>query len=211
MSVIFDPEYRPKTGQAAKRAADRKPHDRKPADRKIPARSERPDRQAVAIDDGVSSRASGDQASLLYAEDLSVGDFWTTDFRRVSDDDVHQFAELTGDHTPLHGDAGAPSPFGKPIAHGLLGLSLLAGLGTHHPHAYTLALVSIEDWQFLAPVYFDDRVRARNEIVAIDPHGRRAVKVRWLRQLINESGRVVQQGHFVTLVGSQTRSGQKPR
>lgn len=202
MSVIFDPEYRPKTGQAVKR----------PAGRKIPTRSEPPAHElSVAVDPDVTAVEGASTDDVLYAEDLSVGEAWTTEFRCVSDQDVHQFAELTGDHTPLHGAAGTPSPFGKPIAHGLLGLSLLAGLGTNHPNAYTLALIGIEDWQFLAPVYFGDRVCGRNEIVAIEPHGRRAIKVRWLRQLINEAGRVVQQGHFVTLVGSESRSNQKPR
>jgi acyl dehydratase len=201
VSVIFDPKYRPTTGPTSDR----------PADRKIPARPEVAARQAAVPVCEPPDASSPATEPPLYAEDLSVGDTWTTKFRSVSDEDVHQFAELTGDHTPLHGAAGTPSPFGKPIAHGLLGLSLLAGLGTDSPNAYTLALVGIEDWKFLAPVYFGDRVQARNEIVAIEPHGRRAIKVRWLRQLLNEAGRVVQQGHFVTLVGSQSRAAAKPR
>ncbi|MCO8120486.1 acyl dehydratase [Stieleria sp. TO1_6] len=148
---------------------------------------------------------------MLYAEDLAVGDCWTSHFCEISSDDVQDFAKLTGDHTPLHGQGETDSPFGGPIAHGLLGLSVLAGLGTKHPRASTLALVGIENWQFVAPVYFGDSVKARNEIVEIEQHGRRAVKVRWLRQLLNSSGQIVQQGHFVTLVGSSTRAGHKPR
>ncbi|MCA9136201.1 MAG: hypothetical protein KDB00_05565 [Planctomycetales bacterium] len=147
----------------------------------------------------------------LYSEDIQVGDSWTTEPRQITSEDVSEFASLTGDHTPLHGQDGAASPYGKPIAHGLLGLSILAGLGTNHPKASTLAFVAIEEWQFLAPVFFGDTVQARNEIIKIDPHGRRAVKVRWLRQLINEEGRVVQQGHFITLVGSKSRMTAKPR
>ena len=150
-------------------------------------------------------------ATPLFSEDLQVGDCWTTELREITGKDVTDFASLTGDHTPLHGDNGAASPYGKPIAHGLLGLSILAGLGTNYPKASTLAFVSIEEWQFLAPVFFGDKVQARNEIIQIDPHGRRAVKVRWLRQLLNGEGRVVQQGHFITLVGSKNRASQKPR
>lgn len=150
-------------------------------------------------------------AATLYSEDLQVGDCWTTELREITSKDVTEFASLTGDHTPLHDDDDTASPYGKPIAHGLLGLSILAGLGTNYPKASTLAFVSIEEWQFLAPVFFGDKVRARNEIIQIDPHGRRAVKVRWLRQLLNGEGRVVQQGHFITLVGSKNRVSQKPR
>lgn len=159
----------------------------------------------------VQRDGSSEVDSTLYSEDLSVGDTWTTELREITDEDVHGFAGLTGDHTPLHGEEGSDSPYGKPIAHGLLGLSVLAGLGTNHPKASTLAFVGIEDWQFLAPVFFGDSVKARNEIVSIEQHGRRAVKVRWLRQLLNESERVVQEGHFVTLVGSKTRAAKKPR
>ncbi|QDV43517.1 Bifunctional protein PaaZ [Stieleria neptunia] len=147
----------------------------------------------------------------LYAEDLAVGDVWQTEMRQITDSDVQAFADLTGDHTPLHGDQGSGSPYGKPIAHGLLGLSVLAGLGTNHPKASTLAFVAVEDWRFVAPVFFGDRVQARNEIVEIEPHGRRAVKVRWLRQLLDETGRVTQEGYFVTLVGSKARGRKKPR
>ncbi|KAA5543887.1 acyl dehydratase [Roseiconus nitratireducens] len=149
---------------------------------------------------------------LVYAEDLSTGLCWTSEFRRVTAADVADFARLTGDNDPLHRDASESSPFGRPIAHGLLGLSILAGLGTRYPNASTLALVGIEDWEFIAPVFFGDSVQVRNEVVDVQPHGRRAVRVRWLRQLINDQGRVVQQGHFITLVGSRSRIvSSKPR
>lgn len=168
--------------------------------------------------DASDSPSSSDQhvfaaeaEQVLFAEDLQVGDCWTTCPREISGEDVEQFASLTGDHTPLHGDAAAESPFGKPIAHGLLGLSVLAGLGTDYPKTSTLAFVGIDEWKFLAPVFFGDVVRARNEVLEIVPHGRRAAKVRWLRQLLNEAGRVVQEGHFITLVGSKTRNASKPR
>ncbi|WP_182864895.1 MaoC family dehydratase [Rhodopirellula sp. JC639] len=175
------------------------------------------DREVYTSKRGVAS--AGEPASqglvspdrTLYAEDLTVGDVWTTEMRQVTADDVQEFANLTGDHTGLHGDQGSESPYGKPIAHGLLGLSILAGLGTNHPKASTLAFVSVEDWRFVAPVFLGDRVQARNEIVEIEPHGRRAVKVRWLRQLVNEAGSVVQEGYFVTLVASNARGRKKPR
>lgn len=169
---------------------------------------------------GLTDRGSASQSSpqrpveadsTLYSEDLSVGDSWTTPLRRITDSDVADFASLTGDHTPLHGQSRDCSPFGKPVAHGLLGLSILAGLGSNYPQASTLALVSIEEWQFSAPVFIGESVAARNEIVSIEAHGRRAVKVRWLRQLLNEAGRTVQQGYFVTLVGSRHRGQTKPR
>ncbi|MDB4353405.1 MaoC/PaaZ C-terminal domain-containing protein [bacterium] len=71
------------------------------------------------------------------------------------------FALLTGDHDPLHEDGGMASPFGEPVAHGLLGLSVLAGLSSSRPDVATLALVAISDWHFESPVR---RTRSRISI-----------------------------------------------
>lgn len=143
----------------------------------------------------------------LYFEDLQVGDCWTSELREISGEDVADFAELTGDHDPLHTHQliGGESPFGQPVVHGLLGLSVLAGLSSGCPAVATLALVGISDWKFEAPVYFGDRVQALTRVTDLAPHGRRAGRVTWLRQLINHKHRVVQQGTFVSLVATRVR------
>ena len=143
--------------------------------------------------------------ACLYLEDLEVGDEWLSEPRRITADDVAEFAVLTEDVDPLHTNDGAGSPFGKPIAHGLLGLSILAGLSTRAPRVSTLALVSLEQWKFEAPVFFDDKVHVRTEVLTIEPHGRRAGRVTWHRQLINQHGKVVQHGNFISLVSSNKR------
>jgi len=145
------------------------------------------------------------ETDQLYSDDLETGATWVSDWREVSGDDVADFAQLTGDHDPLHTDQGSDSPFGKPVAHGLLGLSILAGMSTTHPRVATLALVSLADWQFKSPVFFGDRVQVSTEVESIEPHGRRASRVVWLRKLINQDGRVVQEGRFVSLVAAKNR------
>src|SRR3954468_6623168 len=55
----------------------------------------------------------------------------TSDWHEVTQDAVNLFAEATGDHQWIHVDverAKAESPFGGPIAHGYLTLSLLVPL-----------------------------------------------------------------------------------
>ncbi|MGY1803002.1 MaoC family dehydratase [Blastococcus sp. SYSU D00922] len=55
----------------------------------------------------------------------------SSDWFEVTQEHVDQFAEATGDHQWIHVDverAKAESPFGGPIAHGYLTLSLLAPL-----------------------------------------------------------------------------------
>lgn len=139
----------------------------------------------------------------LYLEDLRVGASWTSHSREVSADDVSDFAVLTGDHDPLHTDQGYDSPFGQPIAHGLFGLSLLAGMSTEHPRVATRALVALSDWSFDGPVFFGDSVTVRTEVVLLEPYGRRCGRVTWRRELINQDGRIVQQGQFISLVAAR--------
>ncbi|MFG0262745.1 MAG: MaoC family dehydratase [Novipirellula sp. JB048] len=142
----------------------------------------------------------------LFLEDMQVGDRWSSPWREISGDDVADFARLTGDHDSLHSSESVASPFGEPVAHGLLGLSVLAGLGSDHPNAATLALVGISDWQFEAPIFFGDHVQVITEVEQIQTHGRRAGRVTWFRQLVNQQGRVVQCGRFVTLVATRSRA-----
>jgi acyl dehydratase len=55
----------------------------------------------------------------------------TSDWREVTQESVNLFAEATGDHQWIHVDverATKESPFGGPIAHGYLTLSLLVPL-----------------------------------------------------------------------------------
>ena len=151
------------------------------------------------------------KTELLHYEDLNVGDFWVSEWREISGDDVADFAELTGDHDPLHTDQAVDSPFGQPVAHGLLGLSVLAGLSTNYPKAATLAFTSVTDWEFKAPIFFGDKVQVRTEVEQLEPHGRRACRVVWFRKLLNEDGRVLQQGRFISLVAARTRNKRKAK
>ena len=147
-------------------------------------------------------------SDALYFEQLKVGDRWVSPSRTVTEQDVSDFAGLTGDFDPLHTDQeyAAKSPFGRRIAHGLLGLSLVAGLSSQHPSMNTCAFVSISDWRFENPIYFDDTVHVVTEVVNLDStSGGRAGEVTWQRQLLNQDGQVLQQGQLRTLVNRKTR------
>lgn len=146
------------------------------------------------------------EQALLF-EDLHVNDQWVSDRREVTGDDVADFALLTGDHDPLHTNQliDGASPFGEPVAHGLLGLGVMAGLSSQNPNVSTLALVGISDWRFEAPIFFGDIVHVVTTVVEAVAHGRRAGRVTWLRQLVNQNNRVVQQGTVITLVATRAR------
>jgi 3-hydroxybutyryl-CoA dehydratase len=141
--------------------------------------------------------------SICSFDDLVVGDEWESPRRTVTETDVILFAGLSGDFNPLHVDHSAAenSPFGKPVAHGLLGLAIGSGLMTQAPRVDTLAFLAILEWKFHQPILFGDTIHALSRVEALLPHasGRRGV-VTWHRCLINQSGQCVQEGRTQTLV-----------
>ncbi len=141
----------------------------------------------------------------LQFDELHVGDSWESHARTITETDVVNFACLTGDFDPLHVDheSAAKTPFGRPVAHGLLGLAYLAGLSTHAPNVHTIAFLGIKDWSFQTPVFVGDTVHAVTRVVAVTPSGRRSGRVTWHRELVNQAGEIVQSGTFETAVATE--------
>lgn len=144
-----------------------------------------------------------DSRSILSFDELTVGDEWETAGRTVTEADVVFFAGLTGDYNPLHVDheAARKGPFGRPVAHGLLGLAIATGLTSQTLRVDTLAFLCVLDWKFLRPVHFGDTIRSRTRVNALESRakGRRGV-VTWSRQVVNQNDEVVQEGLTQTLV-----------
>lgn len=138
----------------------------------------------------------------LTFEELSIGDRWQSESRTIELHDIQQFAQLTGDHDRLHTDEefASQGPFGRPVAHGMLGMSILAGLSSTAPLVQTAALIEVRNWSFCKPIFPGDTVRAVTEVVDLKSHGRRHGQVHWYRQLLNQKGEKVQEGTLVTLV-----------
>jgi len=89
---------------------------------------------------------------------------------KITQDRVNQFADATNDHQYIHVDLekAAASPFGGTIAHGFLTLSLVVDLvadnmivpaGTHTTINY-----GSDKLRFLAPVRVGKRIRAQQSI-----------------------------------------------
>jgi len=149
------------------------------------------------------------EAEVRSADDMRVGLVAEAE-REITEADVLAFAAGSGDFNPLHVDheAARAGHFGKPVAHGLLGLALASGLASHAPRVDTLAFLAILEWRFLEPIAFGDTVRVVSRVESIDPRarGRRAV-VTWHRRLVNQRGETVQEGRTQTLVaGRRTES-----
>jgi 3-hydroxybutyryl-CoA dehydratase len=146
----------------------------------------------------------------LYFDDVTVGQQWESLGRTVTEADIVNFAGLSGDFNPIHVDRefAKTTLFQQPIAHGLLVFSIASGLGVNSPPMRTLAFLSIRDWQFQAPVFIGDTIRVRTQVLEkqLRPHGKRGV-ITWQRQLVNQQGKIVQEGVSRTLVESRAAQG----
>jgi 3-hydroxybutyryl-CoA dehydratase len=90
--------------------------------------------------------------------DLAIGDTFTKS-RTVTDELVRAFAELSGDHNPIHLDEefASKTRFGRRIAHGMLsGAFISAVLGFEFRERKIVYLS--QSMKFTAPVYIGDTV-----------------------------------------------------
>ena len=107
----------------------------------------------------------------FVGRELGVSE-WVT----VSQDRINQFAACTGAQQWIHVDvdrAKRESPFGGPVAHGYLILSLVAALvmeiGVIPPDATTGLNYGLDKVRFIAPVRTDARVRMRAALASAEP------------------------------------------
>lgn len=112
----------------------------------------------------MTAEMSADAAQALIGTETGVSQWHT-----ISQQQVNQFADTTGDHQFIHLDeerARLETPFGGTIAHGYLTLSLLSMLGAE---AGTVRLTGtkitinygLDKVRFLNPVRVGSRIRAR--------------------------------------------------
>mgnify|MGYP005852015171 CR=1 FL=1 len=142
---------------------------------------------------------------MLGYEELEPGDEWESPGRTITEADVAQFAGVSGDFNPLHmdHDFARASAFGKPVAHGLLGLAIASGLAAHSPRVATQAFLAIDAWRFVKPIPFGQTVRLLNRVEEIQPQARgRRARVVWVRRLVGPDGEVFQEGTVTTLVAT---------
>lgn len=87
---------------------------------------------------------------------------------RLTRDHVQTYAELTGDHNPLHFDEefAAGTSFGRLVVQGGLTTGLLHALvAMDMPGPGTVFLS--QDWKFTAPVFIGDTITAEAEVESV--------------------------------------------
>jgi acyl dehydratase len=88
--------------------------------------------------------------------------------QQLTEEHVRLYAEITGDHNPLHFDHkfAADTKFGRLVVQGGLTTGLLHALvATDLPGPGTVFLS--QNWKFTAPVYIGDTITAEAEVLSV--------------------------------------------
>lgn len=119
------------------------------------------------------------ELAACIGQEVAVSD-WLT----ITQEQVNLFAEATGDHQWIHVDPekARAGPFGGPIAHGFLTLSLL-------PKFFESSLEIVQSRmgvnyglnrvRFTAPVPVGSRLRARLKLLACEPIDNEGQQMTW--------------------------------
>ncbi len=119
------------------------------------------------------------ELAALAGQEIGYSD-WLT----VTQEQVNQFAQATGDHQWIHVDVerAKAGPFGAPIAHGFLTLSLLPkffamtfdvvqkGMGVNY---------GLNKVRFTSPVPVGSRLRAKLQLLKAEPIDNNGLQMTW--------------------------------
>lgn len=117
--------------------------------------------------------------AACVGQEVAVSDWFT-----VTQQQINQFADATGDHQWIHVDVerAKAGPFGAPIAHGFLTLSLI-------PKFFENAMTIVQSRmgvnyglnkvRFVAPVPVGSRLRARMKLLACEPIDNQGLQMTW--------------------------------
>ena len=150
----------------------------------------------------MTTNGNGATTKGYFFEDLAVG-MEASYAKKITNDDVLAFADLSGDTNPVHLDDAyaAGTMFKQRIAHGFLTASLFSTvLGTKLPGPGCIYLS--QSLKFRAPVHIGDEVVATGKITSLDPEKGRAVLA--MQAAVN--GKSVLDGEAVMMVPRRERA-----
>lgn len=143
------------------------------------------------------------KAHERYYDEVRIGDEGTTPEVIVTREMIRTYADLTGDHTPVHVDEdfARASHFGGIVAHGLFGLSLADGLKTRGSMQFPPGASLGWNWDFKLPIRAGDTLHVKYRVTAM----RETRKPGWgiltiASDLINQSGEIVQAGEHKLMI-----------
>lgn len=119
------------------------------------------------------------ELAACVGQEVAVSD-WLT----ITQEQVNLFAEATGDHQWIHVDPekARAGPFGGPIAHGFLTLSLLPAFFESSLEIVQSRMgvnYGLNRVRFTAPVPVGSRLRARLKLLACEPIDNEGQQMTW--------------------------------
>lgn len=115
----------------------------------------------------------------LVGQEVAVSD-WIT----ITQEQINQFAQATGDHQWIHVDVerAKAGPFGAPIAHGFLTLSLIPRIFQTSFEIRNSRMgvnYGLNKVRFTAPVPVGSRLRGHLKLVACEPIENGGIQMAW--------------------------------
>lgn len=157
---------------------------------------------------GAKEKQSETHPFRKYFEELEPGECHWTHKRTVTETDVVNFANISGDHFYAHIDkeAAKDSLFGERVAHGYFIVSAAAGMFVSPAPGPMMANYGLEDLRFLTPVKIGDTIqvkltvkrKARRPYYADDPKPKGVVY--WDVQVYNQHKELTADYTILTIV-----------
>ncbi|WP_421796581.1 phenylacetic acid degradation bifunctional protein PaaZ [Haliscomenobacter sp.] len=143
-----------------------------------------------------------------YFEDLQIGETLSTHKHTVTESDIINFANLTGDHFYAHVDETAleGTPFERRVAHGYWILSKAAGMFVEPRKGPVLLNYGLEECRFTKPVYPGMTIGVRltvKEKIAQEQRDENDVPkgiVKWLVEVFDQTNETVAIATILTMV-----------
>ncbi|WP_428851993.1 MaoC/PaaZ C-terminal domain-containing protein [Imbroritus primus] len=141
----------------------------------------------------------------LYFEDFNLGQVFESTGRTVTEADLTMFSMLSGDWNPIHADAefASRTRYGQRVVHGALGIAMATGM-LHQIGVFersAVAMMSLREWRFVAPMLIGQTLHLRMEIIAIEAGSSpRTGRIDRRLQLLDQAGAVIQEGVTDVLV-----------
>lgn len=119
------------------------------------------------------------ELAACVGQDVAVSDLLT-----ITQEQINQFAEATGDRQWIHIDPelAKAGPFGAPIAHGFLTLSLLPQFFASALHVTQTRMgvnYGLNKVRFMSPVPVGSALRANLHLVAAEPIDNNGMQMTW--------------------------------
>ena len=168
---------------------------------------------AISAISGVYQSGGKQQESIVHPfrkhfEELVIGETLYTHRHTVTEADITNFANLSGDHFYAHVDATSldGTPFERRVAHGYWVLSKAAGMFVEPRKGPVLLNYGLEECRFTKPVYPGMTIGVRltvKEKIAQEKRDENDIRkgiVKWMVDVYDETGETVAVATILTMV-----------